>query len=155
LDRDLAQAHIALAAQSIFHDRDWPAADAELKSRVALDPNSVDRRAAGPNPSAALKIFVEDDGVAQRSIRIQCVPRNDAHLGPSRLSVQRFRRIAAFRVERQQREAGGLGAACDLPHGTTVESAKEWWRACIASAAVVLLTRRARRQGLGAMLSSS
>jgi DNA-binding winged helix-turn-helix (wHTH) protein/TolB-like protein/Tfp pilus assembly protein PilF len=42
LDPDLAQAHIALAAQAIFHDRDWPAADAELRRVQELDPNSVD-----------------------------------------------------------------------------------------------------------------
>jgi DNA-binding winged helix-turn-helix (wHTH) protein/TolB-like protein/Tfp pilus assembly protein PilF len=42
LDPDLAQAHIALAAQAIFHDRDWAAADAELTRVQELDPNSVD-----------------------------------------------------------------------------------------------------------------
>jgi DNA-binding winged helix-turn-helix (wHTH) protein/TolB-like protein/Flp pilus assembly protein TadD len=42
LDPDLAPAHIALAAQAIFHDRDWAAANAELNRVQELDPNSVD-----------------------------------------------------------------------------------------------------------------
>ena len=42
LDPDLPQAHIALAAQAIFHDRDWAAADTELNRVQELDPNSVD-----------------------------------------------------------------------------------------------------------------
>src|SRR4051794_9733590 len=80
------------------------------------------RDESGPNPSSSLKIFVEDDGVAQRAVRIQCVSWNDAHLRPSRLPVQRFRRVAAFRVERQQRDAGGFGAAFDLLHQHRAEA---------------------------------
>lgn len=42
LDPDLTTAHTALAAQAIFHDRDWAGARAELNRAQELDPNSTD-----------------------------------------------------------------------------------------------------------------
>src|SRR3954470_8398934 len=68
------------------------------------------------------QVFVEDDGVAHRAVRIERVARDHSNFGPASIAIQGFGGIAAFRVEDQQREASGSCAIFDLLHQHPAES---------------------------------
>src|SRR5207244_5984672 len=66
--------------------------------------------------SLAAEVLVENDGVARRAVGIERVVRDHTDARPAAALIKNFGALAAFCVQRQQRESGFAGALLDEFH---------------------------------------